>query len=130
MSEQLRMVGPLFLVIDDSQWADRDSLNVLDRLQSAVGKEGLGIITVSRESDDPQRVPASKRIELGPLPEEDAVGMLARSAARWSVDVVRFDAPRVGRVRRGEVRSDSRSWPMSFAPGRSWPNSAGIMIPR
>ncbi len=53
MSDQLRLVGPLFLIIDDSQWADRDSLNVLDRLQIAVGREGLGIITVSREATGP-----------------------------------------------------------------------------
>ncbi len=67
MSAQLRVVGPLFLVIDDAQWADRDSLNVLDRLQSACGEEGLGIVTVSRDVDDPQRVPASKHIPLRPL---------------------------------------------------------------
>ena len=67
MSVQLRIVGPLFLVIDDSQWADRDSLNALDRLQSALGEEGLGIVTVSRDVDDPQRVPASKYVQLQPL---------------------------------------------------------------
>jgi hypothetical protein len=87
MSDQLRLVGPLFLVIDDAQWADRDSLNVLDRLQTAVGREGLGIITVSREPDDPQRLRASKYIHLGPIDVDSAVTILRRAAQRWDVDV-------------------------------------------
>lgn len=87
MADQLRLVGPLFLIIDDSQWADRDSLNVLDRLQSADDSGGLGIITVSSESHDPQRVPASKRIDLQPLDPEESVDILRRAANRWSVDV-------------------------------------------
>ncbi len=87
MSAQLRLVGPLFLIVDDAQWADRDSLNVLDRLQSATGEAGLGIITVSRESDDPQRMPASKYIQLEPLRLGASIEILSRSACRWSVDV-------------------------------------------
>jgi serine/threonine protein kinase len=87
MTDQLRLVGPLFLIIDDSQWADRDSLNVLDRLQLAGASEGLGIITVSSDSDDPQRVPASKRIRLQSLNCEESVEILSRAASRWSVDV-------------------------------------------
>lgn len=87
MSDQLRLVGPLFLIIDDSQWADRDSLNVLDRLQSAVGREGLGIITVSRESRDPQRLSANRYLHLGPLQLADSVAILARAAQRWSVEI-------------------------------------------
>ena len=87
LSEQLRLVGPLFLVIDDAQWADRDSLNVLDRLQSAAGPEGLGIITVSRDDDDLQHVPADVHLRVQPLDLDTSIEILSRSAQRWSVDV-------------------------------------------
>ncbi len=91
MSAQLRIVGPLFLVIDDSQWADRDSLNAIDRLQSAFGEEGLGIVTVSRDVDDPQRVPASKYVQLQPLSETESIEILKRAASRWAVDAGESD---------------------------------------
>ena len=87
LTEQLRLVGPLFLVIDDSQWVDWDSLNLLDRLQTATGTEGLGIITVSRDRDDPQRTPASKTINLAPLEPEDSIGILMRAAERWNIEL-------------------------------------------
>ncbi len=87
MSVELRKVGPLFLIIDDAQWADRDSLNALDRLQRATGDIGLGIITVSRDPQDRQRVPASCHLALQPLSTEEAVSVLAGAAATWGVKV-------------------------------------------
>lgn len=87
MSDQLRLVGPLFLIVDDVQWADRDSLNVLDRLQTAVGREGLGIITVSRDPEDPQRLPANHSMRLGPLELEPSIAILARGAQRWGLEI-------------------------------------------
>ncbi|MGI9470610.1 MAG: serine/threonine-protein kinase PknK [Rubripirellula sp.] len=87
LTEQLRLVGPLFLVIDDSQWADRDSLNVLDRLQSAVGSEGLGIITVSRNAKDPQRTPATRTVALTELGIEDSIRVVMRAAERWMIEL-------------------------------------------
>ena len=87
LTEQLRLVGPLFLVVDDSQWADRDSLNVLDRLQTAFGSEGLGIITVSRNARDPQRTPASTTISLQELAVEDSVAIVMKASQRWGVEL-------------------------------------------
>lgn len=87
MSEQLRLVGPLFLILDDAQWADKDSLAVLDRLQTALGSVGLGIITISRAGQDRQLVPPTMHLELGPLAEEEAVEILRQSAQRWGVPV-------------------------------------------
>lgn len=86
LSAELRQVGPLFLVIDDVQWADRDSLNVLDRLQTLPGGM-LGLVTVSCDGVDEQRVPPSHTIELKPLSNEDGVAILAEASARWNVDV-------------------------------------------
>ncbi len=84
-SEQLRQVGPLFLVIDDYQWADRDSRAILERLQTATSDIGLGIITVSRNRQDPHRIPATCCLHLNPLKETDAMEIIATSALRWGV---------------------------------------------
>ena len=83
MSVELRKVGPLFLVIDDVQWADRDSLNVLDRLQT-LADGMLGLVTVSRDGADPQRVPPTREISLRPLDIRAGLHMLSDAAARWS----------------------------------------------
>jgi hypothetical protein len=87
LTKQLRQVGPLFLVIDDSQWADRDTLNLLDQLQSAVGDAGLGIITASLEESDPQRALATHTLALNPLNLEESLAMIQRAADRWNVDI-------------------------------------------
>ncbi|MGI9466930.1 MAG: serine/threonine-protein kinase PknK [Rubripirellula sp.] len=87
LTKQLRQVGPLFLVIDDSQWADRDTLNLLDQLQSALGDAGLGIITASLEESDPQRALATHVINLNPLNLEESLAMIKRAADRWNVDI-------------------------------------------
>lgn len=87
LTEQLRLMGPLFLVIDDSQWADRETLNLLDRLQSAIGKDGLGIITASREERDPQRTFSTHSIGLPPLALDHSVTIVRRAADRWALDV-------------------------------------------
>ena len=87
LTKQLRQVGPLFLVIDDSQWADRDTLNLLDQLQSAAGDAGLGIITASLEENDPQRALATHTFNLNPLNLEESLAMIKRTTDRWSVDI-------------------------------------------
>ena len=81
MSLALRKQGPLILIIDDTQWADRDSLNVLDRLATEVGDAGLGIITTSREQVDRQLTPATLELSLNPLSPADSVSLLSMAAA-------------------------------------------------
>ena len=80
LSEQLRIVGPLILIIDDSQWADQDSLNILDRLQTVSGGS-LGIITTSRPDEDRQLVPPDVFLSLSEL-SEDAAKLILTNAAR------------------------------------------------
>ncbi|WP_372719886.1 serine/threonine-protein kinase PknK [Novipirellula sp.] len=83
LSEALRLVGPLILIIDDVQWADRDSVNVLDRLQTVSGGM-LGIITVSRPDGDHQASPPHHKIQLDRLTESASQELLIGAARRWS----------------------------------------------
>jgi serine/threonine protein kinase len=79
-SKQLRKVGPLFIVIDDIQWADQDTLNVMDRLQTATDEIGMGIITVSRGENDRQQIPPHRKIQLGPIDDEPVKSYLTLAA--------------------------------------------------
>ncbi|MEM1068809.1 MAG: AAA family ATPase [Planctomycetota bacterium] len=85
-SQRLRDVGPLFLIIDDSQWADGDSRSVLDTLQMTACEVGLGVITVSRNKQDPHRVPASLSLNLERLNHSDGRKMLSAASSRWGVE--------------------------------------------
>ena len=91
LSEELRKVGPLILIIDDTQWADGDTHATLDALQTAGGGM-LGIVTASRFADNEHRPPyqsqqAQKTIQLQPLRDEISANILAESAKRWSVNL-------------------------------------------
>jgi len=84
---QLRQTGPLFFVIDDVQWADQDTIQILDHLQS-VGNhrfgpplyQGFGLITISRSDGDRQHVPPDWRITLGPLSRDIIVDAIRNEA--------------------------------------------------
>ncbi len=67
--------GPLFLVIDDVQWADQDSINILDKVLSDAEKT-TGIITIGRFAENRFRTPADCTIELGPLSESASIDLL------------------------------------------------------
>ncbi len=85
VTKKILETGPMILIIDDAQWADTDSLNVLDRLQTE-RISSLGIITVSRTGDVLQRVAADEHLRLGPLSVEESTQMLSAAARRWNVD--------------------------------------------
>ncbi|WP_430454210.1 serine/threonine-protein kinase PknK [Rhodopirellula europaea] len=92
--ERLREYGPVFFVIDDVQWADRDTISVLDYLQSgsmnrpkAPELQGLGLITVSRTDGDRQVTLPDETIHLGPLPDDIAIEMLTREASKYELEI-------------------------------------------
>ena len=90
LSFELRKNGPLIIIIDDIQWADPDSLNVLDNLCETPGGS-LGILTVSRrELDaevDAEHRPPDINIKLQGLAPDESIAMLADEANRWSNDI-------------------------------------------
>ncbi|MCC9658908.1 serine/threonine protein kinase [Rhodopirellula halodulae] len=92
--ERLREYGPVFFVIDDVQWADRDTVSVLDYLQSASMNrpqapelQGLGFITVSRPDGDQQITLPDATVHLGPLPTETTIEMLATQSEAFGLDI-------------------------------------------
>ncbi|WDQ15383.1 serine/threonine-protein kinase [Rhodopirellula sp. P2] len=92
--ERLREYGPVFFVIDDVQWADRDTISVLDYLQSASLNrpkapelQGFGLITVSRTNGDRQLTSPDETIELGPLPDETAIELLLAEASKFELQI-------------------------------------------
>ena len=86
LSIELRKNGPLIIIIEDVQWADRDSLAVLERLCDSPGGS-LGVVTSSpRQYDQDYRTP-DWNIELRGLPPEESIAMLAEAADRWQTEI-------------------------------------------
>ncbi|MEM9645022.1 MAG: hypothetical protein AAF989_08505, partial [Planctomycetota bacterium] len=86
LAQTLTRYGPVILVLDDVHWADQDSLNTLDALQSSVS-DSFGIITASRAPDDDQRVPADHVMELEPVDDRVAIQWLTSVADRWRLSI-------------------------------------------
>ncbi len=74
-NNKLTSIGPVFLVIDDIQWADRDSINVLEKIL-AEADGSVGVITVGRDERDPFLEAPDLHIELSLLSTERCVEML------------------------------------------------------
>ena len=86
--DRLRDLGPLFLVVDDTQWADRDSLNVLDHLRtSEESGNGMGLLTLSRKNQQRQSVQADHWIQLKKLTVQQGVEVLQLAADRYGLAV-------------------------------------------
>ncbi|HBJ37455.1 MAG TPA: hypothetical protein DDZ51_22410 [Planctomycetaceae bacterium] len=67
--------GPVMLVLDNFQWIDRSSVDVLNRLLSEV-KGSLGLVTVSRNESTPLYCKPDKTISLDPLDERQSVRLI------------------------------------------------------
>lgn len=86
--DRLRDLGPLFLIVDDTQWADRDSLNVLDHIRTATDSvNGLGILTLSRTQEQRQRIPADYWIKLEQLSVPHGIRVLRLAADRQGLEI-------------------------------------------
>jgi tRNA A-37 threonylcarbamoyl transferase component Bud32 len=91
MVDRMCDYGPLILVVDDVQWADQDSINVLDHLLSDANGR-VGIITVGKSATVNFRAPADVHIALNPLAEDAAIRLLHRllcaHSTNWSDDAL------------------------------------------
>ena len=85
MCVSLVEIGPLFIIIDDAQWADRDSLHTLDYLRTMMDGLAVGIVTASRLETDLQRVPADLEIRLSPLSSSTSLKLLQKAAERHRI---------------------------------------------
>ncbi|MEM9366080.1 MAG: AAA family ATPase [Planctomycetota bacterium] len=90
---QLRRVGPLFFIVDNCQFADADTVNVLDYLQKCAVEssdpdlEGFGIITVGLGGADKQEVAPDSRIELGGLEDETVANVIDDHCQELSLSI-------------------------------------------
>jgi hypothetical protein len=100
---------PLVVMIDDAQWSDADSLALLGELLRPPEAPAMMLVLIARADVSPQSTTDQpsrslteilkgdlRRIELGPLPEQDATtlatqllersGVVDASRARWAAD--------------------------------------------
>jgi class 3 adenylate cyclase/tetratricopeptide (TPR) repeat protein len=81
---------PTVLVLEDAQWADPSSLELLDVLAASVGAARVLIIVTSREVDAGNFAPDRPCIALAPLTEEDIRGLATvAGAAAFGDEVMR-----------------------------------------
>lgn len=96
----LRTVGPVLVLVDDLQWVDDISLALCHYLVRAAEASGqpFALIAVARPSEQATSFAASvgqllaeqfKQIELGPLPDEDALELVKALAPNLHDDVAR-----------------------------------------
>ena len=86
--DRLSATAPLVLVLEDMQWADRSTLDVLAYLAHAVGERRILVVASWRreamQPDDAvarlQRAGLAVVLELGPLARAELKALIARSA--------------------------------------------------
>lgn len=74
----LAKAGPLLLVLDDWQWADDASVQVMGRLVRAIGELPLQIVVGARDiSDDDPVLGNAERLRLAPFDESESFAAIA-----------------------------------------------------
>jgi signal transduction histidine kinase/CheY-like chemotaxis protein/type II secretory pathway predicted ATPase ExeA len=85
-----RALGPLIVCVDDAQWLDPISHEVLDRVAHRIGDAPIGLILAARPSSRPaQPAPTDRRttvIDLGPLDEADTGKLVASHLGEATVE--------------------------------------------
>jgi DNA-binding CsgD family transcriptional regulator/tetratricopeptide (TPR) repeat protein len=76
---------PLLCVIDDAQWLDRESLNVLEFVARRLLAESVGLVFAARTSAEEQPLGDLPELVLEGLREGDARGLL-HSVIKWPLD--------------------------------------------
>ncbi len=67
--------GPVLLIIDDLQWADKDGIDALDAFLDGV-QGRFGIVTISRDARPPLRSTPQEIIRLAPLTRQQSLRLL------------------------------------------------------
>ncbi|MEO1615999.1 MAG: serine/threonine-protein kinase [Planctomycetota bacterium] len=82
----LRSEGPLFILIDNAQWADPESETLLAELQQDV-RGLLGIVTCSRQALAEPIDGDVRQLEIGPLSPVESLSFLHETAKRWGANL-------------------------------------------
>jgi DNA-binding CsgD family transcriptional regulator len=73
--------GPVLCLVDDAQWLDVPSADVLVFVARRLGAEGIAMLFAARESDHVHfEAPGVPTVELGPLDGDSAMALLSRHA--------------------------------------------------
>jgi AAA ATPase domain len=80
---------PLICLVDDAQWLDRASTQVLGFVARRLGAESIVLIFVTRDSGDVQDLAGLTQLVVGPLRDSDARALLASAMAGRLDDAVR-----------------------------------------
>jgi DNA-binding CsgD family transcriptional regulator len=76
-------VRPVLCVVDDTQWVDRASTELLSFVARRLEADRVGMLFAVRETDQPNALLAGlPQLVVGGLPDEAARDLLARSAAQ------------------------------------------------
>lgn len=73
--------GPVLLAVDDCQWSDDASLDVLDELVELVAERGVLALLASRDAETRQglrRIIPTEKLELSPLGSEESTKMIRK----------------------------------------------------
>jgi AAA ATPase domain len=78
---ELAESGPVLCLVDDAQWLDVSSADVLLFVARRLGAEGIAMLFAARESDHVHfEAPGVPTVELGPLDGDSAMALLSRHA--------------------------------------------------
>jgi DNA-binding CsgD family transcriptional regulator len=118
---------PLVCLIDDAQWLDRASAQVLGFVARRIAGEGVAIVFAIRESVDDRELAGLTEMRLGPLQDADARAVLAEALPGRLDDSVRERIIAEARGNPLALLELPRAWsPAALAGGYGLPDGASV----
>ena len=118
---------PLVCLIDDVQWLDRASAQVLGFVARRLADESVLVVFAVREPGDDPRLADLPSLALGPLPDPDARAILASAMTGTLDEAVRDRIVAEARGNPLALLELPRSWmPAALAGGFGFPDSVPI----
>jgi len=118
---------PLVCLLDDAQWLDRASSQVLGFVARRLAEEGVVLVFAMRASADDRDLAGVSELDLGPLPDVDARALLASAMPGRFDESVRDRIVVEARGNPLALLELPRAWTLStFAGGFGLPDGASV----